>query len=115
MMRTLFLLAVGAAAMLQPFSAGDVSNIPAKPRSLPVALNRFQSPPRHIHHAAIRDLNRDDIGTVQRVDVDGTGRPSDLVIQLSPSQRLISVPAYRVNYDAQHNIATVGISRAQIE
>jgi hypothetical protein len=115
MIRTLFVLALGAAALLQPSSAGDVSSTSVKPRMLPVALNKFRSTPRHIHHAAIRDLNRDDIGTVQRVDVDGNGRPSDLVIQLSPSRRLISVPAYRVDYDEQHNIATVGISRAQIE
>lgn len=112
MMRTLILLA--AAAVLQPSSAGDIFP-PVALRKLPVALNKFQSMPRLIHRAAIRDLDRDDIGTVQRVDVDGNGRPSDLVIQLSPSQRLISVPAYRVDYDEQHNIATVGISRAQIE
>ncbi len=115
MMRTLILLAVGVVAVLQPSSAGDVSSNTVRPRTLPLALNRFRSTPLHIQNAAIRDLNRDDIGTVQRVDVDGTGRPSDLVIQLSPSQRLISVPAYRVNYDEQRNIATVGISRAQIE
>ena len=115
MMRTLFLLVFGAAALLHPASAGDGTSTSVKPRTSPLALSKFHSTPRHIQNAAIRDLNRDDIGTVQRVDVDGNGRPSGLVIQLSPSKRLISVPAYRVNYDERHNIATVGISRAQIE
>jgi hypothetical protein len=115
MTRTLLLLAAGAAMVLRPTSDGDISNPSGMPRKSPVALNGYRSTPPHIQSASIIDLNHDEIGTVRKVDIDGNGRPSGLVIQLSPSRRLISVPAYNVSYDEQHNVVTIGISRNQIE
>jgi hypothetical protein len=85
------------------------------PKLAPMVLNGYDRPPPNIGNAKVQDLNRDNIGTVIKVEVGRTGKPVALRVLLSKTRQAIIVMASNASYDEQHNIVTIGFDRNQIE
>lgn len=80
----------------------------------PMALNSMTSPPDKIATAKVLDQQGAPVGTVQKVELDAGGKPVKVDIALMGSDRIISLDAARLSYDAGANLVTAALDRQQL-
>lgn len=97
--------AVQTAAVTAPDTA------PAEPATLSAVSN----PPAKIATANVLDASGKTIGAVQKVEVTATGTPTRVTVALVGKQeKVVTLDAATVHYDAARNEITTALSDAQI-
>jgi hypothetical protein len=89
-------------------AASDVASI------APMALNSMASPPDKIAIAKVVDQQGAPVGTVQKVELDGGGKPLKVDIALMGGDRVITLDAAHLSYDAGANLLTASLDRQQL-
>ena len=88
--------------------------VPAPTVLAPMALNSMTSPPDKIATAKVLDQQGAPVGTVQKVELDASGKPVKVDIALMGGDRVITLDAARLSYDASANLVTAALDRQQL-
>ena len=80
----------------------------------PMALNSMTAPPDKIATAKVVDVQGAPVGTVQKVELDGAGKPVKADIALLGGDRVVTVDAAHLSYDPGANLVTAALDRQQL-
>lgn len=81
----------------------------------PIALSSVDNPQTRIANANVRDTNGQIVGAVQRVELTPQGRPASVSIAMKGSdEKMITLDAAKVQYDATRNEVITNSSRKQL-
>ena len=102
-------------------AAIDASRLPQQPPGepnsvtmAPMALNSLTNPPAKIATARVADQSGTVVGTVQKVELDASGKPLKLDIALMGSDRIVAVDSARLSYDLSNNVVTAALDKQQL-
>ena len=114
-------LNIQAAVQAQPAESMAAATIapaqpsmPAQPAASSVALSSLSSPPDKIATAKVVDDKGSIVGAVQKVELDASGKPTNVEIVLLGTTHIIAMDPSHLRYDVANNVMTAEMDKSQI-
>ncbi len=79
-----------------------------------IALNSLPNPSTTLATANVTDAKGLVVGAVQKIILDGSGRPQTVDVALLGSNAVVAIAASQFNYDQGHNVLTAQLDARQI-